>query len=93
MTKRKAKFDKEQVKAKAALDAMNNVKPTISATNQKNKEKTESKSVGSVGMSRANKAGERKRKKRYDQKVWKGWRDSDGVSYPVTIIKGKDLKK
>ena len=44
-------------------------------------------------MSRANKVGERKRKKRYDQKVWKGWRDSDGISYPVTMIKGRDLKK
>lgn len=90
MTKRKASFDKKQEKSKAAMDAMNNVKPTLTPENKKNIEKTQSKSIGQVGMSRANKAGERKRKKKYDQKVWKGWRDSDGISSPVISYNLKD---
>lgn len=92
MTKRKANFDKEKAKSKAALDAMNNVKPTVSATNQKNKEKTESKSIAPVGISRANMKGMKKRKKRYDDRVWKGWRESDGVSSPVLNYNLKDLE-
>ncbi|PGB98385.1 hypothetical protein [Bacillus toyonensis] len=37
------------------------------------------------GMGRVN--------KRYNDRVWKGWRETDGVNYPVTGSGGKSASK
>ena len=36
---------------------------------------------------------EQKAKDRYNKRVWKGWRDSDGKASPVTVYKAGDLDK
>ena len=34
-------------------------------------------------------SAELRAKKRYNDRVWKGWRETDGVTYPVTGSGGK----
>ncbi|WP_077324129.1 hypothetical protein [Virgibacillus siamensis] len=40
-----------------------------------------------------NKKWEQKRKDRYNQRVWKGWRDKDMEEYPVKTYNIKDIEK
>jgi hypothetical protein len=40
-----------------------------------------------------NKIWEQKRKQRYNDRVWKGWRESDGGKAPVITYKTEDLEK
>jgi len=90
---REANAGKVKEDARTTLSSINNEKPPMSQKNQKNKDKTESKGIGRVGTSKANKKGEQKRVNRYNQRVWKGWRDSDGKASPVVSYKMKDLEK
>lgn len=46
-----------------------------------------------VGMSKKNKKWKDKGVKRYNQRVWPGWRESDGKASPVTTYKKGDLLK
>jgi hypothetical protein len=39
-----------------------------------------------------NKKWEKKRKDAYNQRVWRGWRESDGEKAPVATYKLEDLK-
>lgn len=39
-----------------------------------------------------NKKWEQKRVQRYNARVWRGWRESDGKSSPVTVYNAKDLE-
>ncbi|MBX0355885.1 MULTISPECIES: hypothetical protein [Bacillus cereus group] len=38
-------------------------------------------------------SAELRAKKRYNDRVWKGWRETDGVNYPVTGSGGKSASK
>lgn len=85
--------DKEREKAILELKAINNEKPTLSIKNQKNKDKTASRGKGSTGMSQSNRKWEQKRKERYNQRVWRGWRESDGQRSPIIKYNIKDLEE
>lgn len=93
---RQAKQEKQQSpeyqaklkqKRKEELQAMHNIK-TETEKAMATREKLAQKSIGKqVGSSAENKKWEQKRKDRYNQKVWKGWRESDGEVSPVTTYK------
>jgi hypothetical protein len=84
--KRLANADKLKQKAAEELRAMNN-EVTVTDQAKKVREKLEKKTKPIVGTSKHNKKWEEKRKERYNQRVWKGWRESDGKQYPVTVRK------
>jgi len=46
-----------------------------------------------VGSSASNKKWRNKGVKRYNDKVWRGWRESDGEQSPVVIYKAEDIEK
>jgi hypothetical protein len=81
---KRAEVEKE--KAKREWEAMNNI---VTATDQAKKvrEKFQEKAKPTIGTSKNNKKWEQKRKERYNEKVWRGWRETDGQSYPVTVKK------
>ncbi|PEU93548.1 hypothetical protein CN415_12595 [Bacillus cereus] len=58
----------------------------------KKKEK-EGEATPQVGISTENEKWREKRVKRYNDRVWKGWRETDGVTYPVTGSGGKSASK
>lgn len=70
-------------RAKEEVAAMNNVRTTSAV---------KSSGSSSVGMSKRNRSWREKRYKRYNDKVWPGWRESDGKKYPVVSFKASDLK-
>lgn len=43
--------------------------------------------------SKAEQQGMKRQSKRYNDRVWKGWRETDGVTYPVTGSGGKSASK
>ncbi|PEM08042.1 hypothetical protein [Bacillus wiedmannii] len=57
------------------------------------KTEKESKATPQVGMSAENEKWRQKRVNRYNERVWKGWRETDGVTYPVTGSGSKSASK
>lgn len=43
--------------------------------------------------SKAEQQGMKRQSKRYNDRVWKGWRETDGITYPVTGLGGKSANK
>lgn len=84
----KAARKKEQARIAQAeeIAALNNVR-TKAPTTSKSKKKAQ------VGPSKKNRKGEQRRVKRYNDRVWPGWRESDGVRSPVKTYKASDLKE
>lgn len=68
--------DKEKDKANRELEAINNV---VTHTDQAKKIRSEfeEKAKSTIGQSSNNKEWEKKRKDLYNQRVWKGWRESE----------------
>lgn len=64
---------------------------------KENKEVNKSKKSKKNGSTRMGeedrKYVESKVKKRYNDRVWKGWRETDGITYPVTGSGGKSASK
>lgn len=83
--------DREKEKAKREYEAMNNiVKDSTQA--KKVRGKFEERAQPTVGKSKNNKKWEQKRVERYNQRVWKGWRESEGKEAPVISYNIEDLK-
>ncbi|MEY8742778.1 hypothetical protein AB9M62_25275 [Bacillales bacterium AN1005] len=84
--------DKAKVKAKGELKALNNI---VTHTKQalKVREEFNKKAKATIGTSKNNREWKQKREDRYQQRVWKGWRETDGVESPVTVYKLEDLNK
>lgn len=66
--------EREKEKARKELAAMNN-EVTQTDKVKKIREKFERKAKSTIGMSKENQTWEQVRKNRYNQKVWKGWRE------------------
>lgn len=59
----------------------------------KKKKENESKETPQVGLSTENEKWRQKRVKRYNDSVWRGWRETDGVKYSVTGSGSKSASK
>ena len=71
------------------LNAINNIKNT-----SKKKNKKKYKSIVSKTMSKKERNyWEQKRKKAYNDRVWPGWRESDGQKSPVITYKVNSTNK
>ncbi|WP_017153372.1 hypothetical protein [Bacillus bingmayongensis] len=84
--------DKEKEKAKREFEAMNNI-VRESDQAKKVRGKFQEKAKPTIGKSKNNKKWEQKRKDRYNQRVWRGWREKDGEESPVISYNIKDLEK
>lgn len=91
--KREANAGRDKEKALAELMAINNEITKLTPVNQKNKDRTASKDSLTIGKSENNKKWEQKRVQRYNERVWKGWRENDGQEAPVKIYKLDELDK
>ncbi|HDX9670335.1 TPA: hypothetical protein ROY24_003412 [Bacillus cereus] len=43
--------------------------------------------------SKAEQQGMKRQSKRYNDRVWRGWRETDGITYPVTGSGAKSVSK
>jgi hypothetical protein len=82
MGKRKTKMDKEYQEARKRLE-----KVQAKYIDQPKKKKQ------TMSKEKENKLWEKKRLERYNQRVWKGWRYSEGKSSPVRAYNLKDGKE
>lgn len=86
---------KQTAQEKAARKRMRAAKRAKERAGMNNVPKTSAvKSSGnpSSGRSKRNRSWREQRYKRYNDKVWPGWRESDGKSYPVVSYKASDYK-
>ena len=83
---------KEQEKKRQELNAINNIRPNETTKQRNVREKFEKKGKNSIGTSSNNQKWEKIRKERYNERVWKGWREKDNQPSPVTTYKLSDLE-
>lgn len=86
-TRKKKKSKSEKKKAQAEYKA-------AKARLEKAQAKYVQKPKKEQSVSQAeNKKWEQKRIQRYNERVWRGWRESEGKEAPVTTYKLEDLEK
>lgn len=88
--------ERKKAKRDATLKAMNNErsrevvhkpsKPITKSADAKRKAQEKKKRA-------AKKRSEERAKKRYNARVWRGWRESDGENHPVVVMKASDFDK
>ncbi|MCY8478038.1 hypothetical protein [Bacillus atrophaeus] len=92
--KRRAARDRQT--AQIELSAINNEKTESEKTKSSRKtynKKAKTTNAHRVGPSKENRKWQKKRLDRYNQRVWKGWRENDGESQPVQTYHIDDLEK
>ena len=75
---------KESQRRAEELSAMNNIRT---------KKQVTSKNKLQVGSSASNNKWRSKGVKRYNERVWRGWRESDGEQSPVVTYKASEIEK
>ena len=83
----------EQKELDSILEPENRLEMLNTINNVRTKEPSIPSEGNPVGSSANNRKWQQKRKKRYNETVWKGWRESDGKSAPVVTYKVGDLKE
>ncbi|MCM3165118.1 hypothetical protein [Metabacillus litoralis] len=82
---------KEKANRELELKALHNLKVETEQAKKVRSKFINRSNSNQVGSSSLNKKWEQKRKQRYNERVWKGWRESDSVSSPVIVTKLSDL--
>ncbi|WP_045512613.1 hypothetical protein P5487_017495 [Bacillus amyloliquefaciens] len=76
------------------LYSMNNVRQPLSKSSENTRKRFAQKGKYTTGTSKEQKKWEQKRKDKYNQRVWKGWREKeDDQAAPVTTYTIEELEK